>query len=114
MTLLFTCTKCLDSGGGIAIIIVVAVFFMGAGIALCKYLVSGEMVDARQGIIHSVAKRLPREFIKIIVVVWQILTQVRGAINCIPLVFWVWPKTRIGARAELASEREQWFVLENV
>lgn len=80
-TLSFTCAECVDPGGGIAIMVVVAVFFLGAAIALCMHLVSGEMDGARQGIIHRVARRLPLQPIKIIVVVWQILTQVRRSLD---------------------------------
>lgn len=76
MTLSFTCTECVDSRGGIAIMAVVAVFSLCAIIAVITYLVSGEKGDSR-GIIHRVAKRLPLQSIKIVVVVWQILTQVR-------------------------------------
>lgn len=77
MTLCFTCTKCMDSRGGIAIMAVVAVLSLCAFIALFMHLVSGEKDDTRQGIIHRVTKRLPLQSIKIVVVVWQILTQVR-------------------------------------
>lgn len=76
MTLSFTCTECVDSRGGIAIMVVVAVFSLCAIIALSMHLVSGEMDGARQGIVHCVTKRLPLQSIKIVVVVWQILTQV--------------------------------------
>ncbi|CAN0102348.1 unnamed protein product, partial [Ectocarpus fasciculatus] len=71
----FTCTKCVGDLGGIAIVVVVAVFVLGAAIALCMHLVSGEMEGARRGVVHRVIDRLPLQSIKIVVVVWQILTQ---------------------------------------
>lgn len=78
MSLAFTCTKCVDGRGGIAILVVVGVFVLGAAITLYMHLVSAEeMDDARRGIIHRFTKRLPLQSIKIVVVVWQILTQVR-------------------------------------
>lgn len=76
-SLAFTCTKCVDDRGGIAILVVAAVSVLGAAIALYRHLVSGEMDGARRGIIHRFIKRLPLQAIKIVVVVWQILTQVR-------------------------------------
>lgn len=76
MSLVFTCAKCVDDRGGIAILVVVGVFVLGAAIALYMYLVSEEKEGARRGIIHRFTKRLPLQSIKIVVVVWQILTQV--------------------------------------
>lgn len=80
-TLFFTCTKCLDSRGGVAIMIVVAVVFLCAIIVLLMHLVSGETLHARRGIVHRITERLPLQSIKIIVVVWQILTQVRDTVR---------------------------------
>lgn len=77
MSLAFTCSKCVDDRGGIAILVVVGVFVLGAVFALFMHLVWGEMEGARRGIIHRFTKRLPLQSIKIVVVVWQILTQVR-------------------------------------
>lgn len=80
-TLSFTCAECVDSRGGIAIMAVVALFSLFAIIALFVHLVSGEKDGARQGLVDLVTKRLPLQSIKIIVVVWQILTQVKD-IRC--------------------------------
>lgn len=60
---------------------VVALFSLFAIIALFVHLVSGEKDGARQGLVDLVTKRLPLQSIKIIVVVWQILTQVKD-IRC--------------------------------
>ena len=76
MSLAFTCTKCVNSDGGIAIMVVVAILILCVGIALCKHLVSGEMDGAHDGIIGRFTKHLPLQSIKIVVVVWQIVTQV--------------------------------------
>lgn len=81
MTMSFICTECVDSRGGIAIMAAVAVFSLFAIITLFVHLVSGEKDGARQGIIHRVTKRLPLQSIKIVVVVWQILTQVRDTVG---------------------------------
>ena len=54
----------------------VAVFGLCAIIVLFVHLVSGEKDGSREGIVHRVTKLLPLQSIKIVVVVWQILTQV--------------------------------------
>lgn len=81
MSLVFTCTKCVDDRGGIAILVVVGLFVLGAPIALYVHLVSGEKDGARQGVIHWLAKCLPLQSIKIVVVVWQTLIQVRRSVQ---------------------------------
>lgn len=85
-SLVFTCTKCVDDGGGIAILVLVAVFGLGAAIALYMHLVSEEMDGTRRGIIHRFTTRLPLQSIKIVVVVWQILTQVS---RCLTMHTWI-------------------------
>ncbi|CAM9458195.1 unnamed protein product [Ectocarpus sp. 8 AP-2014] len=80
-TLSFTCTECVDSDGGITIMIVAAVFVLGGVIVLCMYLVSGGLDGAGKGIIHRLTQRLPLQSIKIVVVVWQILTQFTSVAN---------------------------------
>lgn len=67
----------MDNNGGIAVMVVVGVVALGIAIALGMHLMSGEMGGARRGVVHRVIERLPFQSIKIIVVVWQILTQVR-------------------------------------
>lgn len=76
-SLAFTCTKCVDDHGGFAIMGVVGLFVLCAAVALCMHLVSGEMEGGRRGVVHRILAHLPFQSIKIVVVVWQILTQVR-------------------------------------
>ena len=52
-----------------------AVVVLCVGIALCKHLMSGEMDGARRGIVGWLTKHLPLQSVKIMVVVWQIVTQ---------------------------------------
>lgn len=73
-TVAFTCTECVKTGGGVAIMVVATVFVLFVGVALCMHLMSGE--NDRRGIVGWLAKRLPLQSIKIVVVVWQIVTQV--------------------------------------
>lgn len=75
MSLAFTCTECVNSDGGIAIMVAVAILILCVGMALCKHLVSGERDGAHEGIIGRFIKHLPLQSIKIVVVVWQIVTQ---------------------------------------
>eukprot|EP00752_Nemacystus_decipiens_P012610 g11167.t2 len=81
MSLVFTCSKCVDDRGGIAILVVVALVVLGAAITLYVYLVSGEMSGACRGVIDRFTKGLPLQSFKIIVVVWQILTQFTSVAN---------------------------------
>lgn len=57
-------------------VVIAGGFVLSAAIILGVHLVSGEMEGARRGFIHGLIKCLPRQSIKIVVVVWQILTQV--------------------------------------
>lgn len=74
-TVAFTCTECVKTGGSVAIMVVAAVFVLFGGVALYMHLMSGEMDGARRGIVAWLTKRLPLQSIKILVVVWQIVTQ---------------------------------------
>ena len=48
-------------------------------VAVISYLMSGDMEGRRRGLVHRIARRVPLQTIKIIVVSWQILTQVETA-----------------------------------
>lgn len=103
LTLSFTCIECVDSRGvGVAIMAVLVVFSLCAIVALFVHLVSGEEDGARKGIIHRVTRCLPLQSIKIVVVVWQILTQVRdtvgpylGVANFLISGFFIWTGSQI-------------------
>ena len=60
----------------IATAVVVAVLTLAVGLAIILYLVSAEKGDAGRGIVNRMMKRIPMHSVKIIIVVWQILTQV--------------------------------------
>jgi len=72
----FTCQKCSDRKVAIATAVVVAVLTLAVGLAIILYLVSAEKGDAGRGIVNRMMKRIPMHSVKIIIVVWQILTQV--------------------------------------
>lgn len=46
-------------------------------VAVVSYLVSGNVGGTRRGILKRVARFIPLQSVKIVVVAWQILTQVR-------------------------------------
>ena len=60
----------------IATAVVVAVLTLAVGLAIILYLVSAEKGDAGRGIVNRMMKRIPMHSVKIIIVMWQILTQV--------------------------------------
>lgn len=76
----FTCTKCIENVWGI----IVATIFLALSViitfAAVKYLLSVE-IGARQGILARILRRVPLQSVKIIIVAWQILTQVRHYIS---------------------------------
>ena len=63
---------------GIAVTVVIIVLIIAFGFAISSYLVSAQVGDAGRGIVDRVTRWVPMQSIKIIVVAWQILTQVRG------------------------------------
>ena len=73
----FTCRECPDRTLEIAIVVIVALLASSVSLGVVSYLVSTEVVGAGQGIVARLKERIPKESIKIIVVMWQILTQVR-------------------------------------
>ena len=74
----FSCQKCSDGTKGIAITLVIMVLLIAFGLAISSYLVSAEVGGAGRGIVDRAMRWVPMQSIKIIVVAWQILTQVRG------------------------------------
>ena len=74
----FICRKCYDSAVGFAIAVVVTVLIAAVGRAIVSYLLSAERSDAGRTIAVRVAQSLPMQSVKNVIVVWQILTQVRA------------------------------------
>ena len=73
----FICQKCSDGTKGIAITVVIIVLIIACGLAIFSHLVSAEVGGGGRGIVDRVTRWVPMQSIKIIVVAWQILTQVR-------------------------------------
>lgn len=75
------CTPCADSTGELVRSVFIVVVVVVIVVATILYLVSGEMEVAGRGIVDRVVRYLPHQTLKIVIVVWQILTQVRGGDN---------------------------------
>lgn len=69
------CSKCSDTNQGVVIAVFVAAIL--AVLALVWKMVSIEREDSNRGIVVHVDKVLPLQSIKIMIVAWQIVTQVR-------------------------------------
>lgn len=76
-SLSFTCVKCSENSGRIALASILASLAVVVFTILVSYLLSGETTDEDRGIAARVARYIPLQSIKIVFVAWQILTQVR-------------------------------------
>lgn len=74
VSLVLTCSKC--SNGNLAVVIVALGIVSLAAFALVWHMVSLEQGDNKWGIFSRVEAILPLQSIKIVVVAWQIVTQV--------------------------------------
>ena len=74
----FHCGKCPEnSARGIAVAVVLAVVVLAVAAAVVSYLMSGEAgVSRERGAIECVTQYIPLQSVKIVIVAWQILTQV--------------------------------------
>lgn len=94
-TLAFTCSQCSD--GKLAVVVVILAIAFLAALAFVWNMVAIHQEDATLGVAVRVQKVLPLQSIKIIVVVWQIVTQVStcATIDCatrqqpIPVLHWI-------------------------
>ena len=75
----FSCRKCSDRAIAITIVAILVVLATVIGLATVSYLVSAEGVGSGRGIMKVIMSRVPTQSVKIVIVVWQILTQVRVA-----------------------------------
>ena len=75
----FTCTKCsVSSVWRVMVAGSLSIFATIAGVVTVSYLVSDESEGAELSIVDRIIRRVPVHSVKIIIVSWQILTQVRG------------------------------------
>ena len=81
-SLSFTCRECYDSAVVILIATVFTVLVAAVALAIFRYLVSVKGVNAERRIMDCVTQRIPMHSVKIVIVVWQILTQLRIFNRC--------------------------------
>ena len=72
----FTCSKCSHSAGGIALAAILAVAVLVVAVAVVLYVMSGQVEAGRQGMVERLGRFIPLHSVKIVIVAWQILTQV--------------------------------------
>ena len=77
----FVCKKCSDNVWGARTAVVAAAVSVVVTFMAFRYIVSTERVGARRGIMSRMLRRVPLHSVKIIIVAWQILTQVSGGIS---------------------------------
>lgn len=73
-----TCTKCVDGAGRVVLLVFLAALVLLAFAMLVVYLTSDE---TQTSIVTFVMRRIPMPTVKIVIVMWQILTQVCGVVN---------------------------------
>ena len=75
----FSCQKCSDRAISITTVAILVVLATAIGLTTVSYLVSAEGVGGGRGIVKAIMRRVPMQSVKIVIVVWQVLTQVREA-----------------------------------
>ena len=71
-----TCSKCSDSKVGIVLAIVLGTLGTALGVIVALHLLSEEKEGTGRGIVDRIMRIIPFHTLKIVVVAWQILTQV--------------------------------------
>lgn len=73
----FTCTECSGSTDGIAVAAALSVVAALVLVVVIAYLFSDKSRSGTSGIVDPISKNVPLQSLKIIIVAWQIITQVR-------------------------------------
>lgn len=74
----FTCKDCSNSAGGIAVAVFLAAAALSVAVVVVLYVVSGEVGDKGHKVVGRLKRYVPLQSLKIVIVAWQILTQVRA------------------------------------
>lgn len=72
----YACDSCAGEDGATAVIVILAILLSIFLLVLLWFLLSANATVEQNGIISRVTKNLPIQSLKIVIVVWQILTQV--------------------------------------
>ncbi|CAM9233132.1 unnamed protein product [Scytosiphon promiscuus] len=70
-----TCSKCADEAGGIVLVATVFLVALVVAATVVSYVLSGDGGGRMSGVVTRVAHFIPLQSVKIVIVVWQILTQ---------------------------------------
>lgn len=74
----YACSECSNRGGGIVVAVLLTLAAILATVAVVSYVISGESGESGRGLVERVTKYIPLQSVKIAIVSWQILTQVRA------------------------------------
>eukprot|EP00752_Nemacystus_decipiens_P008479 g7576.t1 len=77
----FTCSECLGVASGMVLVSFVLVATLFAAAAVASYVISADDARARRGVVERVARYIPLQSMKILIVSWQILTQFTSVAN---------------------------------
>ena len=77
----FACSRCSGTATGIVVISIIILACVVVGIALALHLLSGSMESTERGLVDRIIRIVPVQAVKIIIVAWQIVTQVRPALH---------------------------------
>ena len=77
----FACSRCSGTTTGIVVISIIILACVVVGIALALHLLSGSMESTERGLVDRIIRIVPVQAVKIIIVAWQIVTQVRPALH---------------------------------
>ena len=83
----FVCSKCPENNAaGIVVAVALAIGALFVAVAVVSYVMSGEAgLGAGQGLVERLARYIPLQSVKIVIVAWQILTQVSTVYACLIL-----------------------------
>ena len=73
----FLCTPCTAQKWGVVIASVGGAVSLAVGVFVVVYLVSGDSMGSGTGLVDRIAYFIPLQSLKIVIVAWQIVTQVR-------------------------------------
>lgn len=76
-----TCTKCKDGAGRVVLLVSLAALTLLAFAMFLVYLTADGTETLGGKIVTFVMRRIPIPTVKIVIVMWQILTQVCGVVN---------------------------------
>ncbi|CAM9650623.1 unnamed protein product [Scytosiphon promiscuus] len=77
----FSCATCSDSVGGVVFAAVVVALVLLVAVAVVSYLMPGDGGGPKLGLVARIARHVPLQSVKIVIVSWQILTQFTSVAN---------------------------------